>query len=191
MVIKANAISDNTISSGYIWLKPRPSTIILRMAGTYQRAGTIFEMTCSGMGIFSIGNIMPDNIITGIMNTMPDTSNAAICVSTMVDTNNPSASASKIYTNEVTTNAVNDPERGNPSAYFEINSMAVKSMHESRKYGIILAITIIPGRIGETSKISIVPVSFSLTIDTDVSIAHISIKISPMMPGTKLYPLLS
>lgn len=59
----------------------------------------------------------------------------AICVSTMVDTNKPSASASKRYTNEVTTNAVNDPERGNPSAYFEINSMAVKSMHESRKYG--------------------------------------------------------
>lgn len=42
------------------------------------------------------------------------------------------------------------------------------------------------GRTGETSSTSIVPVSFSRTIDTEVMMAQIRMKISPMMPGTKL-----
>lgn len=62
-------------------------------------------------------------------------------------------------------------------------------MHDSRKYGTIFPNIIVRGRTGDTSKRSIVPDSFSLTIDTDVIMAHISIKIMPIMPGTKLYAL--
>ena len=43
------------------------------------------------------------------------------------------------------------------------------------------------GFTGDTSSSSIVPVSFSLTIDTDVIIEHIIMRMSPMTPGTKLY----
>ena len=43
------------------------------------------------------------------------------------------------------------------------------------------------GFMGDTSNISIVPDSFSRTIDIEVIIAQISIRISPITPGTKLY----
>jgi len=45
------------------------------------------------------------------------------------------------------------------------------------------------GLIGETNNTSIVPISFSRTIDIDVIIAHINIRMSPITPGTKLYAL--
>ena len=57
------------------------------------------------------------------------------------------------------------------------------------KYGIILARTIFIGFIGDTSSTSMLPVSFSLTMDTEVISAQISSSISPMIPGTKLYEL--
>ena len=39
---------------------------------------------------------------------------------------------------------------------------------------------------GETNSISIVPVSFSRTMDMEVIMAQINIRISPITPGTKL-----
>ena len=42
------------------------------------------------------------------------------------------------------------------------------------------------GLTGETSRTSIVPVSFSRTMEMEVIMAQISIRISPMTPGTKL-----
>ena len=52
-----------------------------------------------------------------------------------------------------------------------------------------MAKTIRNGRTGDTSSTSIVPVSFSRTIDTEVIMAQINMKIIPMIPGTKLYEL--
>ena len=45
------------------------------------------------------------------------------------------------------------------------------------------------GRTGDTKSRFMVPVSFSLTMETDVIIAQMSMKIMPMMPGTKWYAL--
>ena len=45
---------------------------------------------------------------------------------------------------------------------------------------------IINGLTGETSSTSIVPRSFSRTMDIEVIIAHTSISSMPMMAGTKL-----
>ena len=42
------------------------------------------------------------------------------------------------------------------------------------------------GRTGDTSSTSMVPVSFSRTMEMEVIMAQISIMMSPMMPGTKL-----
>ena len=52
-----------------------------------------------------------------------------------------------------------------------------------------MATSIVSFLTGETSKTSIVPDSFSLTIVTDVIKAHIIINMSPITPGTKLYEL--
>ena len=45
------------------------------------------------------------------------------------------------------------------------------------------------GRMGDTSSTSIVPVSFSRTMEMAVIMAQMSISISPITPGTKLYAL--
>ena len=58
--------------------------------------------------------------------------------------------------------------------------------HDSRKYGISFPRITARALTGETSSRSIVPVSFSLTMETEVIIAHIRMKIIPIMPGTKL-----
>jgi len=42
------------------------------------------------------------------------------------------------------------------------------------------------GLTGDTRRISIVPISFSRTMDTEVIRAQIRMKMSPIMPGTKL-----
>ena len=47
------------------------------------------------------------------------------------------------------------------------------------------------GRTGETSRRFMVPVSFSLTMETEVIMAQIRMNIIPIMPGTKLYALFS
>ena len=43
------------------------------------------------------------------------------------------------------------------------------------------------GRMGETSNTSMVPLSFSRTMEIDVIMAQTSISSVPMMAGTKLY----
>lgn len=45
------------------------------------------------------------------------------------------------------------------------------------------------GGIGEASNTSMLPVSFSRTIDTEVIMAQMSSKIIPITPGTKLNAL--
>lgn len=42
------------------------------------------------------------------------------------------------------------------------------------------------GRMGDTNRTSIVPVSFSRTMEMEVIIAQISISINPITPGTKI-----
>ena len=80
-------------------------------------------------------------------------------------------------------------DNGNPSTVYDITSMMARMIHDNRKYGISFPSIIVAGLTGDTSSRSIVPFSFSRTIDTEVMMAHISMKIIPMIPGTKLYAL--
>ena len=48
---------------------------------------------------------------------------------------------------------------------------------------------ILIGFTGDTRSTSIVPLSFSRTIETDVISAHTRMNMRPRMPGTKLYEL--
>lgn len=57
-----------------------PSIMIFFIDMIYHRAGSIQDMVCKMCGMLSIGNIMPDKTIIGIINTIPDTSIAATCV---------------------------------------------------------------------------------------------------------------
>ena len=75
---------------------PSPSIIIAFTALMYHFAGTIFESTCSGSGIFSIGNIIPESNITGIISPIPETNMAACCELVNVEINNPKANETNI-----------------------------------------------------------------------------------------------
>ena len=65
--------------------------------------------------------------------------------------------------------------------------MLMKFTADRAKYGISLLNMTQSGLTGETSRSSSVPVSFSLTMETAVIIEQMSIRISPITPGTKLY----
>ncbi len=75
---------------------PNPLIIIVFTAAIYHFAGTIFESICRGVGIFSIGNIIPESNITGIINPIPEIIIAACCESVKVDIAKPSESDSMI-----------------------------------------------------------------------------------------------
>ena len=62
-----------------------PSIISLRTAWIYQRAGSTAEMACKITGILSMGNIMPESNMVGIISSSPDTSMAATCVRVTVE----------------------------------------------------------------------------------------------------------
>lgn len=50
--------------------------IKVRIADIYHLAGIIQENHCKSTGIFSMGNIIPESIITGSMNSIPETRRA-------------------------------------------------------------------------------------------------------------------
>ena len=54
------------------------------------------EMYCNIFGIDSIGNIIPESIMTGIINNIADMRRATICVSAIVDTRIPNDSANRM-----------------------------------------------------------------------------------------------
>ena len=64
--------------------------------------------------------------------------------------------------------------------------MLAKFRTESSRYGTSLLRMTHSGFTGDTSRSSRVPVSFSFTMETAVIMEHISIRIRPMTPGTKL-----
>ena len=59
----------------------------------YQRAGMRQDTPCSATGMFSTGKIMPESMMTGTMNSMPDTRSAATWGATSVETSIPSPRA--------------------------------------------------------------------------------------------------
>src|SRR4249920_3572120 len=64
--------------------------------------------------------------------------------------------------------------------------MTLRFTNDRSKYGTALEIITNSGRMGDTSKTSIVPISFSLTIATAVIKTQTSINTMAITPGTKL-----
>ena len=134
----------------------------------------------------SIGNIIPESIITGNMKATAETISAVSCVLTMVETRSPIERDSITYSNETQITFNKLLEKGIPKTVYEMASMIPRMIQERRKYGTSFPKMIVLGFMGETNNRLIVPFSFSPTIDTDVIMAQIRIKIIPRIPGTKL-----
>ena len=92
-----------------------PSIISLRTAWIYQRAGSTAEMACKITGILSMGNIMPESNMVGIISISPDTSIAATCVRVTVEISSPSARETKMNSSDTTTSQNKLPATGTSS----------------------------------------------------------------------------
>ena len=125
-------------------------------------------------------------MMIGINNTIADNSRATSCVFATVETSKPNESAKRIYIAEMTNIHNKEPCNGTPSTKADIRSITVRITKVNTKYGISFATTIIKGLVGETRSTSIVPFSFSRTIEIDVIIAQTNISKVPMIAGTKL-----
>src|ERR1035437_7464707 len=146
----------------------------------------MFEMTCNTTGIFSIGNMYPLNNIVGNIIPIKEINIADCCEEVTVEINNPKESAVIINNVLSKTRSKILPLIGRSSAYTLSKSMAVRLTSERNKYGIAFEMITIKGFIGDTNNISIVPISFSRTIETEVIITQTSNNTMAMTPGTKL-----
>ena len=79
-----------------------------------------------------------------------------------------------------------EPAIGTAKTKAESKRIITNIATETTRYGTTFARIISSGFVGDTNTISIVPLSFSRTIEIEVIIAQMSIKSIPMMAGTKL-----
>ena len=66
-----------------------PSIISFFTVIIYHFAGMMCDIHCSMGGILSIGNIIPESNLVGIINIIPEASIAATCVFVKVEISNP------------------------------------------------------------------------------------------------------
>ena len=120
---------------------------------------------------------------------MPEISIATSCLATRVDIRIPIDSDTSMNSSDTSTTHIRLPDIGTLIRNTDRQSTISRMKAETTKYGIALASITEKGFTGETSSTSIVPLSFSRTMDTEVIIAHTSMRIMPMTPGTKLKAL--
>jgi hypothetical protein len=160
--------------------------MIFLIAEIYQLVGIREERNFRGRGIDSIGNIMPERRITGSIRPIPEINKATSCESAIVEIMTPINKESRIYNRETERRATMLPRIGTPRTYTDMRRLVTRLMQEITKYGMVFAKIIAPGLMGEASRISIVPVSFSRAIEIEVIMAQIKRRIIPRTPGTKL-----
>ena len=142
-------------------------------------------MTCRGMGIFSIGNINPLRIMVGSIVTPRDINMAVCWVFELIEINNPNANDVKINRRLSAYKSKILPFTGRCNSSQLNNKMDVTFISETITYGTNLEKITINGWKGETNNTSMVPSSFSRTIEMDVIITQISHMIMDIIPGIK------
>src|SRR6218665_1713709 len=143
-------------------------------------------MICKGFGMFSIGNINPLSVTVG-RNIPVNQINIAVCWESVDgEISNPSVSEVMIKRMHSRISSNKLPCIGTPSTNLLSNKILAILTNDNNRYGTAFATMIFKGCSGDTSMISIVPVSFSFTIVTAVIIVQINISTMAITPGTKL-----
>src|ERR1700676_5223091 len=149
----------------------------------YHLDGTRFATARNIHGIFSNGNINPVNMIVGSIMPIMEINKAVCCALVELEMSNPSERQVKIN-NAVSTYKSNRlPLTSMCNRKMDNSRIIVKFTRDNMKYGTALAINTMTGLKGETNRISIVPNSFSLTMETEVRAVQTSIRISAITPG--------
>ena len=143
-------------------------------------------MICRGIGIFSTGNIKPLSIIVGSM--VPTKAiNIAVCwLSVTIDITIPSKRLVMMKMMLIANSKSRLPLMGKSRTLTLRIRIEIKIIIDKIKYGIALAKIIMYGFIGDTSRTSMVPISFSRTIAMAVIKTQMIKRIKAITPGTKL-----
>lgn len=90
------AMPDSINASCHTAAMPKPSIITFFTACMYHLAGMILEIHCRTAGMLSMGKIMPESNMTGIISPIPDTIMAATWFCTTHEMSNPNDRATAI-----------------------------------------------------------------------------------------------
>ena len=96
-------------------------------------AGIILDISLKITGILSVGKMIPESNITGIISTIPDASMAAVCVFVKVEINNPNDRATRINNIDTTISKVKLPATGTCNTKRDSSSIVPKLTQERTK----------------------------------------------------------
>ena len=127
----------------------------------------------------------PESSSVGIMSPASAAIIAVRWLGALVEITMPSASAVTMYSPLSASRSTRLPRSGTPNTVRAATSTRSTLTKPSTMYGMTLPATIALGRMGETSSISIVPVSFSREIEMAVISADTIVSTNATRPGTK------
>ena len=78
----------------------------------YQRAGSTSDITCNTSGMLSMGKIIPESIMVGIIKINPEANMAATCVRVTEEISKPNANDTNINNSDTTINQNRLPATG-------------------------------------------------------------------------------
>src|SRR5665213_2448129 len=132
-------------------------------------------MICKCKGMFSTGNKNPLNKSEGRNKLIMDVNWAVCWVLAELEINIPSEREVIVNRMLSPTNKNKLPRTGTSRTYTLSKSMVAMFSIETSRYGMVLAMIILKGFNGETRRTSMVPISFSLTMEIEVIMAQTSI----------------
>ena len=110
----------------------------------------------------------PDSMIVGSSEISSAIWNATCCVSATVEISSPVPSAPTRNSDSASSSASQLPRIGRPNSTIDARMISAAEASEIRKYGMVLPTTNENVPIGAIRTCSIVPISFSRTIDSAV-----------------------
>ena len=132
-------------------------------------------MIWSACGMLEIGKMKPDSMIVGSSEISSAIWNATCCVSATVEISRPVPSAPTRKSDSATSSGSQLPRIGRPNSTIEARMISAADVSEIKKYGIVLPITNENVSIGAIRTCSIVPASFSRTIESAVEVTAVII----------------
>src|SRR5690606_17436922 len=133
-----------------------------------------------------MGNMKPLNMTVGSNIPISDTSIATCCVFVLIEMNMPRVKQVMINSALSANSRSQLPSTGTCNTNTLINTIDSTLTSERSRYGTVFDRMTHTGLNGDTSSTSMVPVSFSLTMDMAVIMTETNINTNAMTPGTKL-----
>src|SRR5919197_5404400 len=135
--------------------------------------------------MLEIGKMNPDSINVGRNDDSKAAWKATCCVSANVEITSPVPSAPTMNSDNASRSENQFPRMGNWNRTIAASTISAADASEIRKYGMVLPTTNENVSIGAIRTCSIVPTSFSRTIEMAVEMTAVIIRMYAISPGTR------